>query len=333
MLQRKRVFFLVLPHVHLLDLSGPVQAFYEADQLGGAYEVRFVSNRPQLRSAQGLCLAELEPLPVLNGDDTVVIPGMDSSTLETGGDYPVAWLQDAHASGCRLASVCSAAFVLADCGLLDGRRCTTHWKIREWLRRRRPACKVLDGRLFVDDDNLITSAGVASGIDMALFLIERDFGPMVVGKVCREMVVYRRRHAESPQQSVYLDFRNHLHLGVHRVQDFLIQHPNLNPTIDDLAETAAMSARNLTRVFKKETGITLKQFMHRLKLEVAESLMANPDYTFERIAREVGFRHPRQLRRLWKERHGVGPAMYRTTMAEKQRDLYLNGAIHTDEIC
>ena len=144
------------------------------------------------------------------------------------------------------------------------------------LERRHPAARVRRNRLFVRDGSIITSAGVASGIDMALSMIEEDHGPLVTARVARELVVYLRRDGSKAQGSVFLDYRTHLNTGVHRVQDWLISHPDERPVLDELAGIAGMSPRNLTRVFKQATGLTLKEFSNRLKLEVAGSSSTTP---------------------------------------------------------
>jgi transcriptional regulator GlxA family with amidase domain len=237
---------------------------------------------------------------------------MDSSSLDRLARHvPVDWLRRAHAAGARLASVCSGAFVLARAGLLDGRACTTHWKVAARLQREHPRARVVQNRLFVKDEGLVTSAGVASGIDMALSLLEEDHGPLLVARVAREMVVYIRRHGDREQQSVFLDYRTHLHAGVHRVQDWLVLHPERRPSLEELGEHAGMSVRNLTRVFRRETGITLKAFAQRVKLQVARDLLQSPDLKVEAVASSCGFEDARQLRRLWREAYGTSVSQWR----------------------
>jgi transcriptional regulator GlxA family with amidase domain len=308
----RRVLVLVLPYVHIQDLAGPVQVLAEAAQLGGRYRLSFCGIERQVQSAQGLELAKLEPLPKVHPTDLVLVPGILSSTLHRMGHVPTKWLLDAHRVGARLASVCSGAFVLAHAGLLDGRQCTTHWKLVERLRRLVPRASVLENRLFVDDHGLVTSAGVAAGIDMALALVEQDHGPLVVARVAREMVVYLRRSGESEQLSIYLDHRTHLHPGIHHVQDFIIQHPSLSPRLHELAQIAAMSPRNLTRVFSRATGITPKQFASKVKLQVARDLIDDPQRTVQSIASSCGFEDARQLRRLWKKTFGASITTFRS---------------------
>ncbi len=308
----KRVFFLIVPSVHLLDLAGPVQVFWEASGLGGAYEVRYCARRDSIRSAQGLLLAGLEPRPDVRPGDTILVPGIDSSTLGDLDHVPVRWLRRAAESGASLGSICSGAFVLGRAALLDGRQCTTHWKVADRLQREHPSARVVRNRLFVRDGPLITSAGIVSGIDMALSMVEEDHGPITAARVAREMVVYLRRGGESGQTSVFLDFRTHLHPGVHRTQDWLARHVEESPTIERLAEVAGMSPRNLTRVFRRATGISIKDYVTRVRLEIAGSLLRSPDYTLERVALECGFKDSRQLRRLWMKRFGVNPSSWRS---------------------
>jgi transcriptional regulator GlxA family with amidase domain len=313
-LQSRRVLVLVLPDVHLQDLAGPVQVFFEADGLGGAYRLEYCGLERRVRSAQGLELSDLQPLPTVGPGDLILVPGVASSTLPFD-DGASAWLRAAAAAGARIASICSGAFALSRAGLLDGRRCTTHWKLIERLRRDSPRAEVLDNRLFVEDGGIVTSAGVASGIDMALALVEQDHGPLVVSRVAREMVVYLRRSGEQEQRSIYLDHRTHLHPGVHQVQDFIVQHPDRRPTLEELARIAAMSPRNLTRVFARATGITPKQFASRVKLQVARDLVDDPQRSVEAIASSCGFDDARQLRRLWKQSYGVSIAGFRAARA------------------
>lgn len=308
--QDRRVAFVLVPGVHLLDLAGPAQAFYEAAGLGGRYRLSYVAAASEVRSSQGLTLGRLEPLPDPVAVDRVIVPGMDSTTATTV-DVPIDWLRRVAEAGAEVCSVCSGAIALARAGLLDGRQCTTHWKVVESLRRLRPSARVLDNRLFVRDGAIVTSAGVASGIDMALALIEADHGPLVTARVAREMVVWMRRSGRSDQVSAYLDHRTHLHPGIHRVQDWIVAHPDARPSLDELAAIAGLSPRHLTRVFREATGITPKEFMNRVKLEVAEALLDDPTRTMEGIAEQCGFRDPRHLRRLWKRRHGVSPARSR----------------------
>ena len=296
---------MLLPEVEILDLAGPLQALGEANRSRARYRLRFCSTRDQVRTDQGIVLADLEPLPEV-GDNRagriacpplVIVPGMPYAATQKLDRRVVRWLRDAAKSGAHLASVCTGAFVLGEAGLLDDKRCTTHWSRTSELAQRFPNARVLTDRLFVTDGEVTTSAGIASGIDMALALIEQTDGPLVAAEVAREMVVYLRRDGSQEQQSVYLDFRTHLHPGVHRVQDWIVRNPDRRPTLDELAELAGMSSRNLTRTFRKATGISVHEFSTRVRLELARSLAHEPSLTMDAVARRSGL-SARELRRL-----------------------------------
>ncbi|HEU5040883.1 MAG TPA: helix-turn-helix domain-containing protein [Gemmatimonadales bacterium] len=298
---------MALPEVEILDLAGPLQAFHEANRAGARFRVHVCGISPTARSEQGVTLSDLEPLPEPLTNDLVVVPGVRLASMGVEAARAAGWIRRAHDGGARIASVCTGAFVLADAGLLAGRQCTTHWSRVDDLARRVPSAQVLRNRLFVRDGRVITSAGIASGIDMALWLIEEADGPLVAAAAAREMVVYLRRDGAHGQRSVYLEYRTHLHAGVHRVQDWLVAHPSEPATLAELGRVAAMSPRNLTRAFRRATGISVQAFRSRVRLELARGLLNDPALTVEGVARQCGFDSARQLRRLWREAYGTSP--------------------------
>jgi transcriptional regulator GlxA family with amidase domain len=164
----------------------------------------------------------------------------------------------------------------------------------------------------VRDGNLTTSAGIASGIDMALALVEEDHGPALTARVARELVVYLRRDAGHVQESVYLDYRTHLDSGVHELQDHLVAHPETRATLTELARVARTSPRSLTRRFREATGLSILAFRTRVRLERARTLLNAPGLTTEEVASRCGFGDARQLRRLWKAAYGKSPRDRRT---------------------
>jgi transcriptional regulator GlxA family with amidase domain len=305
------VIFVVFPEVEILDLTGPMQAFHEANRGTARYRLRICGTKPRVRSAQGLWIGEIEPLPEADAGDLVVVPGMSYAATKDVERRLIRWLEASHAAGARIASVCTGAFVLGEAGLLDRRRCTTHWSRTGELQRRFSNARVVDSRLFVFDDDVMTSAGIASGIDLALAIIERAHGPLVATDVAREMVVYIRRDGSEPQESVYLDYRNHLHPGIHRVQDRIVRHPRRKHPLAELAETAGMSERNLTRVFRQATGVSIKDFTTRIRLELARALLHDPTLTIDAVATKCGFDSARQLRRIWRAARGEPPSSER----------------------
>ncbi|GIE30939.1 AraC family transcriptional regulator [Actinoplanes italicus] len=304
---------LVMPEVNLLDLGGPVQAFDAAAQRGAGYRLELVAAEPgEVSSAQGLRLAGLGPLPGVAAGDLVLIPG---PRLRPPGPVVAtavtAWVRDAVRAGARVASVCTGAAVLGEAGLLDGRRCTTHWSLVDLMRVRYPAARVRDAVLFVHDGPVSTSAGIASGIDLALSLIERDHGPALTAAVARDLVVYLRRDGSQRQVSPFLEHRGHLHPGVHRVQDHLAQHLDEPHTLAGLARVANLSPRGLSRAFTAAAGCTPLEYQQRLRLELAAGLLAETTLTVESVAARCGFRDARHFRRLYSNRYGMPPSASR----------------------
>ncbi len=317
MSEARRVVFVLFPQCEILDIAGPMQAFHEANAVGARYELFQCASTPSVVTAQGLELAGLAPLPAVGPGDWVIVPGFP--VLTTRFPTPVVkWVRSAFRAGALVMSVCTGTFILGRAGLLDGRQCTTHWKRIDELQRAFPRTRVIGDRLFVEDAGVISSAGIASGIDMALALIERDHGPIMASTVARELVVYVRRDGAHVQDSVYLDYQTHLHPGVHRVQQWIIAHPDSTAPLDELAQMAQMSPRHLMRVFKRATGLSLHDFRTRVRVEHAQTLLHNPRLTLSAIAEQCGFRDPRQLRRLWTQRFGAPPREFRTARRDTE---------------
>ena len=310
---KQRVIFLVLEGVELLDLAGPAQVFSMAASLGAPYSLHFCANHTGARSAQGLFLGQFEPLPVVSANDLVMIPGVTLERLS----QPLLdvdtrrFLLDAHAKNTCIASICTGASVLGEAGLLDGRRCTTHWYTVGELQQRYPMARVVDSVLYVRDRGIVTSAGVASGIDMAISLIEQQYGSHFAALVARYLVIYLRRSGSQSQHSAYLEYRNHLHPGVHQVQNWLAEHAMSAVSLPLLAQIANMSVRSFSRAFKQATGLTPMQYQQRLRLEVAATLLQNSDLSIEAIAARCGFDDARHFRRLWQRYFGATPSATR----------------------
>jgi len=190
----------------------------------------------------------------------------------------------------------TGAFLLAESGLLNDKQCTTHWRFIDRLQLKFPRVQAQKNKVFVKSDNIYTSAGVTTGIDLALFLIEKKHGKLTAIKIAEELVVYIRRKGMDEQQSVYLQFRNHQDQKVHIVQDWIIHNLDKTATITSLAELVHISPRNLSRIFKKITGTTIGQYRTVLRIEKAKSLANNSGYKMEYIAQLCGFKSAKQLR-------------------------------------
>ncbi len=307
---RNRVIFYINRGVHLLDLAGAVQAFYEAEEYGQPYEISYISEDPGPVCSAGLPFAGVMHYSSLEigPADLLIIPGFDLRWLGDAKKSRLkAWMRKADKAQATIYSVCTGAFLLAEAGLLDDKECTTHWKYTLRLRKEYPALRVLTDRLFVRSGNIYTSAGVTTGLDMALFLLEERHGPEFAYKVARELVVYIRRDGSEPQESIYLQFRAHVNNDIHAVQDWIVRHLEKKVSIGELAALIYTSPRNLTRLFKSTTGITVGQYLEKLRVEKALHLLRQ-HAKIGSIPRECGLQSTNQLRHMLKKHTGRLPS-------------------------
>jgi transcriptional regulator GlxA family with amidase domain len=301
-----KVAFIVPPHVELLDLAGPAQVFTEARFNGYEVDIEFYTYQTQLVSTSGLGFGNIANYDEadLQPGDFVFIPGMSFEYVSSDAFKKetkfFSWLEHCAKHGIIVCSVCDAAFALGEAGMLDGRECTTHWRRVEALKVSFPKALVIPDVLYVKSGNVYTSAGISAGIDLALSILEDLKGPRFVHTVARGLVVYHRRSQDQTQQSVYLDFRNHINPKIHEVQDYLIENLSGENSIETLAANVAMSPRNLSRVFKESTGTTIVEYLTALRRENAKTLLRNPQYTVEYVAAQCGFKSARQLQRILK---------------------------------
>jgi transcriptional regulator GlxA family with amidase domain len=295
-----KVVFLLVPRLHLLDLAGPAQVFSTAADFGYPYELSYVAEQEEVPTAQGLRLRAETTWPQLGADDLILVPGSGQPTLATGPRPRASTLDRLvahHAAGGAVASVCSGADILGQACLLDGRRCTTHHELHDELARRYPKARVERDVLFVLDERIVTSAGIASGIDLALHLLATRHGPAAAARVARDMVVYARRTGDESQNSAMLRHRWHLRDAVHRAQDQIDTHYAEPLRLTELAAVTGVSERTLTRQFVEGTGLTPLRYQQMLRVERAEHLIGHGD-TIEAAAHAVGFADARMLRRL-----------------------------------
>jgi len=309
--------FVIPPLVHLLDLSGPAQIFYEANEYGAPVKLKFVtvhSGSSNEDSSCGLAFARLQNFEEikLKEGDIIFLPGIESHQLtekkflESITPF-LNWMKEQHKQGATICSVCTGAFLLAESGLLDHRQTTTHWKFQDLLAERYPKVEVLTNRLFVQNDRIYSSAGVASGIDLGLYLLEERYGTRFSAAIAREVVIYLRRGQDDPQLSIFLQYRNHLEDRVHVVQEWITNHLDHKHTADQLAELIHTSGRNLTRLFKDTTGITIGQYTDKLRIEHALHLLRD-QHKVEVVAKACGLNSTNQLRTLLKKHAGVLPS-------------------------
>lgn len=298
-----RVIFFLFDSIHLLDLAGAVTVFCESGCCGKPYDMHYVSPYQNPGTSSGLGFTNVAPLSsvTVNQDDIVIVAGMEIEKWNRADDQLwIPWLQSAAQSGAIISSVCTAAFALAAAGLLNGQNCTTHWAWTTVLQQKYPLLKVIENRLFVQSGRIFTSAGIATGIDLALYLVEQQHGAAFSCLVAQDMVVYIRRDGAEAQSSIYLQNRQHINHNIHQVQDYITKHLRHKITIGELADLIFVSPRNLTRLFKSATGTTIGQYIQLLRQEKAKHLLKTK-HKIAWIAKECGYSSTAQLRKFVKE--------------------------------
>jgi transcriptional regulator GlxA family with amidase domain len=311
------VYFLILPDTLLLDVAGISEALRVASQLSARdlFASRYVGPAAQVPSSVGLQLASIETLPARIEDDAwIVVCGLRAPEAAVRGEAvrtAVRWLQSVVRARHTLVCVCAGALVAAEAGLLEGRACTSHHDHTAWLALHHPGTRVLENRLFVRDGNIYTSAGVTSGVDLALSLIAEHAGEVTAARVARDLVVYIRRTGSDPQISSWLEHRNHLNPVVHRAQDLIVEEPARDWTLSTIAAAASVSVRTLSRQFREETGTTPMDFVRQIRMAIAKEQLLTGQLSVERVAERAGFRSALQLRRTARQSEGVTPRQIR----------------------
>lgn len=303
----KKLAFIIPPTVELLDLAGPVQVFTEAKFYGFEADLEFYQYRETPISTSGLGFGNVENYKnaKLKEGDFVFVPGMHfeyvrSIAFKAEREF-FNWLKECSEKKVTVCSICNGAFALGHAGLLKNTECTTHWRRVNELQTQFPQAKVVADILYVKSNDVYTSAGISAGIDLALAILESFKGALFTHKVARGLVVYHRRSGRHKQQSIYLDYRNHINPQIHEVQDYLIDNLSKENSIESLAALVGMSPRNLARVFKEKTGSTVLEYLTLLRKEYANTMLNNPEYTIEYIASKCGFKTARQLQRILKK--------------------------------
>ncbi|SDM27646.1 Transcriptional regulator GlxA family, contains an amidase domain and an AraC-type DNA-binding HTH domain [Modicisalibacter muralis] len=308
-----RVGVLMLPGQVPLDLIGPLQVLHSAERIAGSLSIRYFGPSPSLDWLGPLTLSGIEPLPQTPQRlDLLLVPGQYRNAIETALQQICAdWLRVHSTSAETIMSVCSGTLLLAQAGLLDGRRCTTHHALLETLSQIAPAARVQGDCIFTEDGRYLTSAGISTGIDTMLHWLMRRCGHALSLAVAREMVLYLRRSGHEPQLGCWLEGRNHVDARIHRLQDALSSRLKHAWSLPAMAAEAAMSERHLRRRFKALTGLSLSEYLTRLRLQLARQLMQETAWSLARIAEEVGLGEDRQLRRAWQRFESGSPREWR----------------------
>lgn len=309
-----RVVIFVPADVHSLELAGLMDVFAEANARSGTifYEVSIIGETDRvIRCASGLRVLPdfaFDTCPHL--PDTLLVAG-SVGVPQSPGKQVVDWLTGMAPQTRRYGSVCTGAFVLGEAGLLKGRRVTTHWQFASLLAERFPAARVEGDRMFVRDGAMITSAGSSAAIDLGLSLVEEDLGREVALYVARRLVVFLKRPGDQSQFSVHLAAQAIDRSRLYKVQQYVLNHPSADLSVTALAKIAAMSARNFTRVFSQEVGISPSEYVDLTRVDVARFLLEGSRLPIASIAEKSGFGSARAMRRAFLAHVGVLPSDYR----------------------
>lgn len=318
----RHIVFLVPPNSTLLTTVGPLEVFAKAiDQFdivkNGAdfqYQTHVVSME------QGKQISTLTGLPILSEGsyteidypiDTLMVTGLARYLDTTQKDKMIEWLREQSTNIRRICSVCSGAFILAEAGLLDGRKATAHWSRNEELAQTYPSVDVQIARIFIKDGNIYTAAGITSGMDLALALVEEDLGQSFALHIARWLVLYLKRPGNQSQFSTYLDCKNIANPAMRKVCEWILEHINEELTVETLAEYIAMSPRNFARVFARELRVTPAKFINKLRVEHASQHLIETQLSIDEIAYHCGLKTGENLRRQFLSLMEITPAQYR----------------------
>ncbi|WP_432028652.1 GlxA family transcriptional regulator [Streptomyces sp. 1222.5] len=308
----QRTLLLVLfDGVQSLDVTGPLEVFAGAERhTPGTYRIRTASlDGGPVRASSGLTLVPDGALTEEPDPHTLLVPGGEGT--RSPDPRLTDWLRARGPRARRLVSVCTGAVLLAAAGLLDGRRATTHWAHCDRLARDHPAVRVDPEPIYVRDGHVSTSAGVTSGIDLALALVEEDLDRDVALAVARHLVVFLRRPGNQAQFSAQLAAQTAQRAPLREVQRWITEHPAGDLTVDSLAARARLSPRHFARAFRDETGTTPGRYVDRVRLEHARRLLEDSADGIEEISRASGYGTAEAMRRAFVRALGTPPAEYR----------------------
>jgi transcriptional regulator GlxA family with amidase domain len=317
----RTVAILALDDVIAFDLSVPVEVFGRVVLPSGAngYHLQ-VCGTESMVSAGPLRIGTDHGLDALAGADTVIVPGRNDAAAELSADVLTA-LRTAHCAGARIASICTGAFVLAAAGLLDGKRATTHWMAADLFRSAFPAVDLDPDVLYVDEGQILTSAGASAGLDLCLHMVQQDYGAAAAATAARIAVAPLHRSGGQAQFIV----RNTLPLNnigtpteLDAVLVFIEENAHRDITLTDIAAHAALSVRTLSRRFQAEVGQTPMQWVNGVRVRHAQELLEHSPHGVERIGRDVGFSSPANFHEQFRRLSGVAPQSYRNTFRERQ---------------
>jgi transcriptional regulator GlxA family with amidase domain len=314
----RRVVILAFDEAQSLDITGPAEAFSIATRFFGAeYRLELVTpGGGPARCSSGLSLNADAAIDDVRGSvDTLLVAGGAGAHRVAADPRVIAWLVRTARKSRRVASICTGAFLLAEAGLLDGRRATTHWSQCRRLAAQYPQIAVEPDPIYVRDGKVFTSAGVTAGMDLALALIEEDHGADAALKTARSLVLFVRRPGGQSQFSAQLTAGPARREPLRDVQAHIAEHPAADLSVPALAARAYMSERNFARAFRAETGMTPAAYVEAARVERARRELETTDLPVQAVAAACGFGTVETMRRAFGRRLGVNPAAYRERFA------------------
>jgi transcriptional regulator GlxA family with amidase domain len=313
----RRVWVLAFPDVQVLDVTGPWEVFALANRMGNPATPRYALSlvaptTGPIATSGGLSLVPHRSLAQARGAvDTLIVAGGIGTRPRARDPRLVAWVRRTARRARRVASVCSGAFLLAEAGVLDGRRAATHWAVCEALQRRFPAVRVERDPIFVRDGPVYTSAGITAGMDLALQLVEEDLGRALALSVARWLVMFLRRPGGQSQFSVQLSAQLAERDRLRELQGWIAEHPDGACTVDALARRSGMSPRNFARVFRREVGVTPAMYVEAQRVEAARRLLEGTTRGLAEVAARCGFGRVETMHRAFRRVLRVAPGQYR----------------------
>ena len=311
------VALLVFPGVQALDVFGPTDVFSEANRFllpEAQYKLELIATEDgAVPCASGVRIcADRHFREVADGHDLLLVPGGPSLVQQPLKEPVHAWLREACGRASRFGSICNGALTLARAGLLESRTVTTHWNDAAALAALCPSSQVEFDRIFIQDGNLYTSAGVTAGIDLSLYLLAQDHGPEIALNVAKRLVVFVQRAGGQSQFSPYLTPYAEASSPIAQVQQYVLAHLMEDLSVEVLASVAKMSKRNFARIFLRDTRVTPGEFVESARLDAARVKLENSSAPLKTVAWECGMRDADHLRVAFKRRLGTTPQQYRS---------------------
>lgn len=320
----KHIVIIAPPNASILDIAGPLEVFSKATD----YINTYIQNTEETYTLHVLSITSSKIIKTSSGlpiicEGTVKSIDYEVDTVLVAGNAPediviqetLNWLSQHANTIRRVGSICAGAFILAKAGILNGKRATTHWRVCEKLAKCYPEVKVESDPIFVKDGNVYTSAGISTGMDLALAMVEEDYGRDIALAVARQLVLYLKRPGNQSQFSIMLTHQKVDYQPIRDIQDWIIEHLDEDLTVEILAEKASMSPRNFARVFIRESGITPAKYIEKLRLETARRRLEETKLTLDEISNECGVGNADALRRLFLRHMKTTPSDYRRSFS------------------